>query len=299
MITLAGPAAQGTALFESHIDTVPAESWLDRALSPAISNGHVYGRGACDDKGCLTAMILALLEILEEGVDPPRTIVLVCAGDEEYAQTGIRHYVDQNRATLAYGIFGEPTRLQPVVQHKGTLRWDITVHGESAHTSRPDLGRNAILGMMEAIAALGDYQDHLQSVWQNPLMTGPLLTITKIEGGQTRNATPESCTAALDFRLVPGMEPEAELQGVISHLSQLKWDISHSELQLMTPPLSTDPGLPFAKRVLSICREAGVSSPALCGEPYGTDAAWVSHLCPAIVLGPGDITYAHAVAIMS
>ncbi|QEG35144.1 M20 family metallopeptidase [Bythopirellula goksoeyrii] len=282
-------------LFESHIDTVPADDWRDRALVPVVEDGCLIGRGACDDKGSLAAMILALLEILEAGAEPPIPIVLLCAGDEENAQTGIRHFVENSHPDLAYAIFGEPTRLSPVVQHKGTIRWDIVVHGTSAHTCRPELGTNAILGMTEVVSALQTYQNRLQATYRSRYMTGPTITVTMIEGGRTRNATADECKAAIDFRILPNMDPAREFETLVEYLETLEWQISHSPLQLMTPALSTDPKLPFCQDLLEICHENVSSRVALRGEPYGTDAAWVSNLCPAVVLGPGDISFAHAI----
>jgi acetylornithine deacetylase len=296
VIRLDGTSEGPAGLFESHLDTVPADDWADRALCPVLDDGDVVGRGACDDKGSAVAMVLALTRLVEAGVVPPRPIVLVCAGDEEYSQTGIKHFRSTLHEELAYGVFGEPTRLHPVVQHKGTIRWDLTVHGASAHTSRPELGCNAVLGMVQVIAALSRYQDKLQSEWRNPYMTGPLVTVTMIQGGRTRNAVPDECTIAVDFRVLPGMDLDAEKNSLIEYLSdQADLRITHGANQLMTPPLNTDPDSPFCGRALAACREVAGSGIELRGAPYGTDAAWVSDLCPAIVLGPGDIASAHAI----
>jgi acetylornithine deacetylase len=284
------------AVFESHIDTVPpATHWADRAFSPRIVGDQLIGLGACDDKGCLTAMIIALIELLEQGTQPPRSIILVCAGDEEYAQTGIRRFLDQFVGGLAYGIFGEPTRLFPVVQHKGTVRWDITVRGRSAHTSRPELGVNAILGMVDVINELRLCQEALQKRTANPLLTGPTITVTQIAGGRTRNAIPDECTIAVDFRVLPGMDPATERDAIIDRLQTRPWDITHSDVQLMTPPLNTPTDSPVSQQALSICRELIDPQAQLQGAPYGTDAAWIGCRCPAIVIGPGDIRHAHAV----
>jgi len=295
ILTVSGQSDNSIALFESHIDTVPADEWSDRALNPVVTEEKLTGRGACDDKGSLAAMIVALLEILEEEIVPPRTIELLCAGDEEHAQTGIRCYVDNCPKSIEFAVFGEPTKLSPVVQHKGTMRWDITVHGRSAHTSRPELGVNAVLSMTDVISALQSYQNRLQTSWTNPFMSGPMITVTTIQGGRTRNAIPDECTIAVDFRFLPGMDPTAERETLIEYLRTLDCKITHGPLQLMTPPLSTDPELPFCREVESICRRTVSDDVRLSGEPYGTDASWVSHLCPAIVLGPGDISSAHAV----
>jgi acetylornithine deacetylase len=295
IIRICGESERPAALFESHMDTVPAHGWEERALKPIVQEDKLIGLGASDDKGSLVAMILALLELLEDSVVPARTIVLVCAGDEEYAQAGIRKFLGDSEERFAYGIFGEPTRLCPVVQHKGTVRWDITVHGKSAHTSRPELGINAISGMMDVIAALAAHQEQLQMDSTNLLMSGPTITVTTIAGGQTRNATPDECTIAVDFRVMPGMDPAAERKLVIDKLGSLPWQISHSQVQVLTPSLNTDPRSAFADDILSICRRIKGPESIIQGEPYGTDAAWTNGRCPSIVLGPGNIRSAHAV----
>jgi acetylornithine deacetylase len=285
-----GPAI----VFESHCDVVPADDWLDRAFTPRMEGDVVYGRGACDDKGSLAAMVMAMLGLIRSGERPPRPVVLVCAGDEEFAQTGIKHFRELP-CEVERGIFGEPTGLAPVVQHKGTLRWDITVHGKSAHTARPELGVNAIHGAMEVVAALRDHQDALQRDHPSPLMTGPLLTVSMIHGGRTRNAVPDECVLSVDFRLVPGMDMAGARDEVIAMLACTGWRITHGDLQLRTPPLSTSLDDPFSRQVLDICRAHAGADMALRGEPYGTDASWLADRAAVLVLGPGDIAAAHAV----
>ncbi len=287
-------------LFESHMDVVPADDWADEAFVPRREGDLLIGRGACDDKGSLTAMILALLDLIETGERPPRPVLLLCAGDEEYAQTGIKSFCGLP-FDIRWGIFGEPTRLEPVVQHKGTLRWDFTVHGRSAHTSRPELGANAILGAIGAVEALSRLQKDLQRRFASPLMTGPLLTVSMIRGGRTRNAVPDECVVSVDFRLLPGMDMQAarsEAMAVIDDAcSRTGEDLraTHSDLQLRTPALSTPLDHPFSRQTLEICRTYAGPEVDLRGEPYGTDAAWVADRAAALVLGPGDIRSAHAV----
>lgn len=294
LISVPGRTDGPAALFESHMDVVPADDWKERAFTPRVEGDLVYGRGACDDKGCLVAMMLAVMDLLETGTVPPRPVLLLAAGDEEYAQTGIKHFRDTNCA-VGRGIFGEPTRLRPVVQHKGALRWDITVHGRSAHTSQPELGVNAILGMMEVIAALGKHQKALRERYASPLITGPSLTVTMIQGGRTRNAVPDECTIALDFRLIPGMDRFAAYREVVDLLDSLGLSISHSDFQLQTRPLNTSPTDPFSQEVLAVCRRHAGPDIELAGVPYGTDASWMADRAPVLVLGPGSIDSAHAI----
>jgi acetylornithine deacetylase/succinyl-diaminopimelate desuccinylase-like protein len=293
-ITIPGESDAPALLFESHIDTVPADEWLSTAFQPRTVGDMVFGRGACDDKGCLTAMTMAVLDIVRSGRRPPRTLIFLAAGDEEYSQTGIRWFRNRN-IPVGRAIFGEPTGLVPVVQHRGTLRWDVTVQGRSAHTARRELGVNAIDGAMELIAALKEWERRVRVEFPPGFTPGPALTVTRIEGGRTRNAVPDLCTFSVDYRLAPGMSWESAWEGVKRYLSTFGWEVRHEAPQMTTPALSTDPDDPFSLEVLRVCRAVAGSEIELAGMPYGTDASWISDRAPALVLGPGDIAWAHAI----
>src|SRR5262245_56128034 len=92
LIIVPGTTDGPVTLFESHADTVPADDWPDRAFTARVEEGHVVGRGACDDKGPLAAMVLALCDLLSAGEQPPKTVLLLAAGDEECGQTGIKTF---------------------------------------------------------------------------------------------------------------------------------------------------------------------------------------------------------------
>jgi acetylornithine deacetylase len=295
LIKIPGKVKEPFTLLESHVDTVPADDWPQRAFTPIVKGSLIFGRGACDDKGPLAAMILAVRAILESGQLPSYPVALLAAGDEEYSQTGIKSFVRLGYP-LIRSVIGEPTNLVPILQHKGTVRWDIIVHGRSAHSSRPELGRNAITGAMHVLKAIEQTQERLQAKFHNPWMTGPTLTVTMINGGRTRNAIADECSMAIDFRVLPGMDPTEARQALIGSLFSDSVEISHGDIQLTTPPLNTQPDNPFSQSVLDICRKVtGNKSMAFAGAPYGTDAAWVANSAPALVLGPGTIESAHAI----
>jgi len=295
LITVEGRHSRPYTLLESHMDTVPADDWPEVAFLPRLCDGQLFGRGACDAKGSLAAMILAVQEMLEAGSRPPRPVALLAAGDEEHAQTGIRQFAALDYP-LARAVIGEPTRLQPILQHKGVVRWDITVHGRSAHSSQPELGHDAIAGAMRVIRRLEEHQRALRERFVSRLMTGPTITVTIIHGGRTRNAVADECTLSVDFRVLPGMSPAESRDELISSLAALGLELSHSDVQVMTPPLATAPEDPFALAALDICRRVtGRSDLEFAGAPYATDAAWVADRAPTIVLGPGGIESAHAV----
>jgi acetylornithine deacetylase len=295
IIVVPGRTDEPGTLLESHIDTVPADDWPDRAFQPRREGNVVYGRGACDDKASLTAMAVALLELLNAGERPPQTVWFLAAGDEEYGQTGIKHFVANQQAPLGRAIFGEPTQCVPVIQHKGAIRWDITLHGRSAHSSQPELGRNAILDAMRVIEFLSQYESKLRSRFTNPWISGPTLTVTMIDGGRTRNAVPDECTFAVDFRILPGMDRQQSIDDLFRALDELEFPITHSDFQIFAPALNTAPDDRFVKAAVNICSATLGRNTKPTAAPYCSDACWTPPGTPAIILGPGDIATAHAI----
>lgn len=296
LVTVAGRTDGPATLFESHVDTVPADDWPETAFQPRVNVGRLYGRGACDDKGSLAAMVEALLRLLESGERPPQPVLLLAAGDEECGQTGIRHFAKNHALPkIARAVFGEPTSCQPIIQHKGTIRWDLTARGRSSHSSEPEKGRDAIRDMIRVIDRLRQLQDGYAAQHNNPLLTPPTITVTMIRGGQTRNAIAQECTAAIDFRIVPGMRCEDASRDVIQAVDQLGLETSHGPFQCFASPLSTAPDDPFALAVAALCEQTLGGPAELRGAPYGSDASYCPAGAAAVVLGPGEIGDAHAI----
>src|SRR5262249_38693383 len=160
------------------------------------------------------------------------------------------------------------------VQHKGTIRWDVIVHGHSAHSSQPELGRNAILDMLRVIECLQEKTADLRHRFPNPLMTGPALTVTMIRGGRARNAVPDECTLAVDFRIVPGMDRHAAIEEVFDAIAALGLEVEHSDFQCFAPALSTSPDDPLAQQALAFCGDELGRHLTAGGAPYGSDACF-------------------------
>ena len=124
-------------LLAPHLDTVNAAD--PKQFIPSLRQGRLYGRGACDTKGSAAAMLTALCE-LAGSKGRPRETEIVFAGlvDEEHAQLGSRALAASRfRADLA--IVGEPTRLQVVTAHKGSLWLELKTQGRAAHGATPQL----------------------------------------------------------------------------------------------------------------------------------------------------------------
>ena len=296
-LTPAGPARQ-RILLTPHLDTI-GEPNLDPQLKPRTADGRIYGRGACDTKGCVAAMFQALLDVAASGSRPAGTeLVFVGFVDEENAQLGSRFYADQARqgsqadalrADLA--IVGEPTRLEVVSAHKGDVWLRLRTHGVAAHGATPHLGTNAVTAMARAVLALEvDYAAELRQRPAHPLLGRPTINVGAIRGGTQPNVVPALCEVDLDRRFLPG-ETSAGVQREIQTVLR-RAGVRAEFVDLRSAPcaaLETDPSLPLVQKFLKAAGRRRTR-----GVHYFCDAAPLAAAgIPAIVFGPGDIAQAH------
>jgi acetylornithine deacetylase len=283
-----------------HQDTVPLQGLTPRAADGTIEGGRLYGRGACDAKGSLAAMLHAL-QLLRAQQDHLHVNVQVAAMvDEEVAFQGVLAYVREMRPETRpiAAIVGEPTQLQVVIAHKGVVRFRLRVQGRAAHTSKPAAGINAIDKMVDVLAALRTAfaADHQAA---HPLVGSPTLTVSMIAAGVAPNVVPETCTATFDRRLLPGELGADALAWCDRFLEGLR--ATDPELTLvreepftLDDALATEATAPIAQHVLA-ARSAVLGPSELVGVPFGSDGSKLSVRggIPTVVLGPGDIAQAH------
>ena len=274
-------------LLAPHMDTVNA---ADGQFVPVKRGGRLHGRGACDTKGSVAAMLTALCELAGAGQRPADTeIVFAALVDEEHGQAGSRALVAGGlRASLA--IVGEPTCLQVVSAHKGTLWMKLETLGKSAHGSWPELGRNAVHEMARVVDLLETTYARELRRRRHPLLGCATVSVGAIRGGTQPNIVPDRCTILIDRRTLPG-ETEAgvrrELDAVLRR-KNLAVAYVHDKLP-HCPPLETDPRLPLVARFLN-----SVGQRKAAGVRYFCDASVLGHGgIPSVVFGPGDIAQAH------
>ncbi len=282
-------------LLAPHLDTVGAD---DSQFIPQRKNGRLHGRGACDTKGSVAAMLTALCE-LAEGKTRPMETEIIFAGlvDEEHAQAGSRTFVAQagghqgrdGRATTL-AIVGEPTKLQVVTAHKGSLWLQLETRGRAAHGATPHLGKNAVHEMARIVELLETkYAARLRRRKHRLLGTGTV-NVGQIAGGTQPNIVPDRCAIAIDRRTLPG-ETEAGVGREIAALlraEKLTATLSSAKLALALA-LETDPKLPLVRQFF---RTTGQTRPV--GVDYFCDAAILAAGgIPSVVFGPGDIAQAH------
>ncbi len=148
------PGARRTVLFDAHQDTVPTDGNDDRAVWGRVDSGRVHGRGACDIKGGMAAMLTAFARLVRERPAGSASVILACTVDEEFTHIGSSRLAEQ-LSGIDVAIVAEPTKLDIVDRHKGAVRWKIRTHGVACHSSTPTLGDNAIYRMARVVACAG------------------------------------------------------------------------------------------------------------------------------------------------
>ncbi len=197
------PAARRLILFDVHQDTVPADGMTIPAFVPEITGGRLSGRGSCDVKGSMAAMLSAFARLVRERPPGSASVLLACTVDEEFTHLGSsRLAATKHGAELA--IVAEPTSLNLVHCHKGVLRWKIRTKGVACHSSTPHLGANAIYRMGLVLDLLRKYAGMLAASKPDPILGPPTLSVGRIEGGQSVNVVPDWCEIEVDRRLIPG-----------------------------------------------------------------------------------------------
>jgi acetylornithine deacetylase/succinyl-diaminopimelate desuccinylase-like protein len=275
-------------LLAPHLDTVPASA--DEQYQPRLAGPRIYGRGACDTKGSVAAMLAALCQLAKDGPRPAETeIVFAGVVDEENYQAGSRALAASGcKADLA--IVGEPTRLRIVTAHKGTLWLGLATRGKSAHGSRPDLGRNAVHEMARVVCLLES--DYARSLLRrrHPLLGHATVNVGVIAGGTQPNIVPAACRIKLDRRTLPG-ETEQSVRSELKALFQRRNLRVKIDNQKGVPcwPMETDRRLPLVRQFF---RAIGQKEAA--GADYFCDASVLARAgIASVVFGPGDIAQAH------
>jgi acetylornithine deacetylase/succinyl-diaminopimelate desuccinylase-like protein len=185
---------------------------------------------------------------------------------------------------------GEPTKLQLVTAHKGSLWLHLETRGKAAHGATPHLGKNAVHEMAKVVDLLeSGYAAQLRRR-KHQLLGAATVNVGQISGGTQPNIVPAACRITIDRRTLPG-ETEASVCREISarlRAKNLSAKISNSKLA-PAPALETDPALPLVRQ---FSRSLGQTRPV--GVDYFCDAAVLSAGgMPSVVFGPGDIAQAH------
>ena len=299
------PGASRTVLLDAHQDTVPVDGMTIPPFEPTERDGRVYGRGSCDVKGGMAAMLSAVMRLAQQRPPDIPNVVMSMTCDEEATSLGINHLVGSWRGQVPpyrllpqrpdVAIIAEPTLLDIVVAHRGATRWKIHTSGRACHSSRPSDGVNAIYRMSRVLRCLEEYAACLPASRPAHHLCGPAtLSVGLISGGSSVNVVPDSCVIDIDRRVLPGEDGLTARAEVIEYLAkQLDFEIRHDDPYCLSSPLGDELNGNLAQQLMTTISKV-VGPRQVIGVPFGTHASRIAadHV-PAVVFGPGDIAQAH------
>ena len=259
-----------------HLDTVPP------FFPPQIKGTRLFGRGAADDKGGLAAVINAIAGIEQSKLKG--TLLATFVVDEELKSQGaqdILPYIDAD-----FGVVCEPTNLKIVNGHKGRLTFYVETFGKSAHASKPELGKNAIVAMAKLVVLIDD-----MLLIEHPVLGSETLTVSAITGGDAPNIVPDRCRIGVDYRYVPPHDASSVLEMLKAKLPGAKIEFAE-DLKNFSRPfyLSNHEIITLLDESIRFIGE----NPQLVTMDASTDASRFNEAgIPTVVFGPGDIAQAH------
>lgn len=289
-----------TFAFNTHIDTVPAgDGWQSDPFVLREADGRLYGRGSCDAKGPMVAMIEATRLLLACRDRWSGTLMAIFTADEEIASEGAKHFVAHQPPHIDFAVIGEPTSNAAFTAHKGSLRPLVRVHGVTAHSGTPHLGENAIYRAGQLLGLIEEQHHAAVKCHSHALVGEASLTVTRIHGGHADNVLPGSCDLLLDRRMVPG-EDESQVKAEIERLLVLAGERFGLRAEVLeykaTTGGATETALaePIVQASLAACRAHNPGDPGPFGFQGGCDLVHFRSLgTTGTVIGPGTLAVAH------
>lgn len=289
-----------TVAYCSHIDTVPIGDqslWSFNPFGATVTDGRLYGRGACDAKGPIAAALEAVAVLHDEAPELGGTLELDFVSDEEtMGFKGAGHLVAEGLIRPDIAIVGEPTSLRIVSAQRGACWLRITTRGLAAHGSAPERGVSAIRHMAEIIRHL---EETLPSL-SHPVLGGPSINVGTIRGGEKVNIVPASCVVEVDRRTIPSESKDdviASVESAIALARKRHPDIDAMvELSFFAEPFEVSRESRVVQEVVAAVGEATGAPGEIAGFRGASDARFLAEAgAEVVVCGPGDIALAHTV----
>lgn len=300
---LHGKSTGKTLMYTTHYDTHVTDNMEIQPFTPLIEGNRIYGRGSCDAKGSIAAMIMSALILQRSGCHFSGNLMLAFVPDEEYLNKGTT-YLMNHGITADFAVVGEPTEMVIGHGHRGCTHLDIVVKGKAYHSAYPEKGINAIEKMATLLLSL---RKHLISKFkekEHPFLGHPVINLGLISGGTRIHTVADLCCASFLRRDLPEESTEMILNEIQEHLdellnddSQLDAHVSLSTIQQrIRLPYFLDPDHPLIDAMKESYYRITAQPPTTGVMNYFCDASILctEHNIPTIIFGPGSIQVAHS-----
>lgn len=299
-----GPEGDGGIVLSGHTDVVPAleEEWTSDPFRMRADKDRLFGRGACDMKGFIAAVLATAPLYARRSLKRPLHVALTY--DEEVGCHGARQLVDDLRRSglkPSVAIVGEPTEMRVIEGHKGCNEYTTSFTGLEGHGSHPDAGVNAIEFAARFVHRLMEHGGKLRSAYPSDSRFDPpwsTVQVGRIEGGAARNIVAGHCVVEWELRPVSAEDAAAVKADLVQYCEDELLPIMRATFPgaaIETVVVGEVDGLhpveqSEARRIVSDLlgdNGAGMVS-------FGTEAGLYQQLgLSAVVCGPGSIVQAH------
>lgn len=288
-------SSERTVAIDVHLDTVGVEHMTGDPFDPVVADGRLHGRGSVDTKATLGVVLGVLDRMRRQGRRLGPTLHLIGTVSEEagglLGAGRLEQWLIERGARFDELIVAEPTSCAPVHGHKGGIGLEVTIEGHAAHSSRPELGRNAIVAAARVVLALEAEHQRLVAAPPSTGMGTGTLTSTLVRGGLATNIVPDECYLFAGRRLAPGEDPDAEFARLTEVVRQAASPLAVT-VNLMNgrgfAAFYQPPDTPLASTLASWSG----TQPAT--ATFGSNAMVYRQAAEqVIVFGPGSIDQAH------
>lgn len=281
----------------THLDTVDVSShWTSPPFAAEIRDGRMYGLGACDCKGSMAAMLLALEAIQASNLELTGELYFTAVVQEEVqsveAKGTVKLINDGFAADMV--IVGEPTNLTICLGCEGMVEVEITTHGRSVHAANAESGINAIQHMMRAIAEINKIEPGF-----HPLFGKGSINVGVIAGGLRSSVVPDLCTAKISRFVVPGetgMSFLAEIEAALGRVRMADETFTaEARITYNSNAAIIDENEPIVGYLKKAATQFLKQDVPIVAMRAHLDTDFLINMAgiPSVAFGPGDVTIAH------
>ncbi|MFX1388481.1 MAG: M20 family metallopeptidase [Promethearchaeota archaeon] len=299
-----------TLIFNAHYDTVEAfKGWNVNPFSGEIIDDKIYGRGASDDKSCVTAEIFAVQALLEAGINLNGKLVINAVGDEELGGiNGIEYLLNKGFVKGDVCLLGDGPAGHPFGFTGGTMYVILTIHGKQGHgLGAPDLpdpyrnehsGINTIERMVKIINFLLELnKEFLEKETKYSMPEGSTTRIShinlgQIHGGNKITTVPDKCILQFSVNTIPEQDIESIRKRLLDYIEELKQEDPYFDIDVKIPismePFIIDGKSEFAQAVQKSMKSVYKEEKEFKLFMPSTDAHWFQESgIETIIIGTG------------
>ncbi len=307
-----GDGSGPTLMFEGHTDVVTEGDpslWTDPPFSATIRDGRIYGRGANDMKAGVVCALAAVKALVQSGVRLGGNILLGIVCDEEGQMLGIKHFVTRGWADqVDAAIICEPEENHLCIAQKGVMWIRAQIQGVMSHGAMPLTGVNTAYPMARFLTLVQSLEEReIARHGRHKFLGQPSITPTVLQmpprgaGEPQNNVMPGACEVVLDFRLVPGQDPDelaARIETMLQAVTAVDERLAYTmEVVEVRHPTQTEREEPVVQALADAYAALTGRPPIYGGVPGSTDGtilhAWKG--IPIVTCGPGNIHIPHHV----